>query len=152
MTESPRRWPAHVRVPRFVPVPLRARTDGWTAERQARFIGLLAETGSVAAAAAAVGMSRMAAYRLRRRVGAASFAHAWDTIVAARSGLSPDGPDFQKRKVTADELAERAFEGAFHVVMHGGKFVRAVRKPSNSALLSHLRRLDAAAVRGGWED
>jgi hypothetical protein len=152
MTDSPKRWPAYVRVPRFLPVPLRVRADGWTAERQARFIGLLAETGSAASAAAAVGMSRMTAYRLRRRAGAASFAHAWDAVVAVRSGLSPCSPDFPKRKVTADELAERAHEGAFHVVIHRGKFLRAVRKPSNSALLRHLRRLDAAAVRGCWED
>jgi hypothetical protein len=152
MTQSTQRWPAHVRVPRFVPVPLRARADGWTAERQARFVGLLAETGSVAAAARAVGMSRMTAYRLRGRFGAGSFAHAWDTIVAARAGVSPCSPDYPKRKVTPDELAEHAHEGAFHVVMHGGRFVRAVRKPSNSALLRHLRRLDAAAARGGWED
>ena len=39
------RWPAYARVPPFLPVPVRARADGWTVERQGRFIGLLAETG-----------------------------------------------------------------------------------------------------------
>lgn len=48
---TPARWPAYARVPPFLPVPVRARADGWTVERQGRFIGLLAETGCVAAAA-----------------------------------------------------------------------------------------------------
>ena len=46
------------RIPAFVPVPTRARHDGWNAARQAGFIGALAETGSVAAPAARVGMRR----------------------------------------------------------------------------------------------
>jgi molybdenum-dependent DNA-binding transcriptional regulator ModE len=74
----PSRWPAYARVPPFLPVPLRARADGWTAERQARFIGMLAETGSVSEAARAVGMSRMATYRLRRRLDAAAARGGWD--------------------------------------------------------------------------
>ena len=65
MPESPPSWPAYARVPPFLPVPLRARADGWTPERQARFIGLLAETGSVAEAARRVGMGRESAWRLR---------------------------------------------------------------------------------------
>jgi len=138
-------WPAWKRVPPFLPVPLRARADGWTPERQARFIGLLAETGSVAVAARRVGMSRMAAYRLRRRDGAASLAHAWDAIV----GFWQDEP-VRPRKVTPCELFERAHEGEFHILMRRRKFVRAVRKPSTSALLRHLRRMDAAAAKGGW--
>src|SRR6188472_1775779 len=86
MPESPPSWPAYARVPPFLPVPLRARADGWTADRQARFIGLLAETGSVAEAARRVGMGRESAWRLRRNAGAGSFAHAWDAIVALRRG------------------------------------------------------------------
>jgi hypothetical protein len=35
------------RVPPFFPVPLRATRYGWTVERQADFIGCLAESGSV---------------------------------------------------------------------------------------------------------
>jgi hypothetical protein len=138
-------------VPPFLPVPLRARADGWTPDRQARFIGLLAETGSVAEAARGVGMSRESAWRLRRRAGAGSFAHAWDAVTALRRGKSPSDVDFPKRKITPCELAELAGEGPFHVTLRRGSFVRAQRKPSVSALLRHLRRLDAAAVRGGWE-
>ncbi len=160
MAESNSRWPAWKRVPPFLPVPLRPREPalsacpagsrrGWTPERQARFIGVLAESGSVAAAARAVGMSRMAAYRLRRHSGAESLAHAWDSIIALHTG-----EPVPQRKVTASELAERAYHGEFHILMRRRRFVRAVRKPSNTALLRLLRRLDAAAARaaGGAHD
>ncbi|HEY6817034.1 MAG TPA: hypothetical protein VI168_15970 [Croceibacterium sp.] len=146
MIESLPPWPAYARVPPFVPVPLRARADGWTPERQARFIGLLAECGSVAEAARGVGMGRESAWRLRRRTGAGSFAHAWDVIAAIRRGEA-----VPQRKVTLEELAEHAFEGPCVVHMRRRRFVRAQREPGTSALLRHLRRLDAAALRGGWD-
>ena len=146
MPESSRCWPAYARVPPFLPVPLRARADGWTADRQARFIGLLAETGSVAEAARRVGMGRESAWRLRRRAEAESFAHAWDAVVAIRRG-----EPLPRRKVTPAELGEHAIEGPFVVHMRRRRFVRARREPSTSALLRHMRRLDAAALRGGWD-
>ena len=55
----------------------------WTSDRQAGFISLLFATGCVAHAAAAVGMSREGAYRLRARDGA--FAEGWDVVLALRS-------------------------------------------------------------------
>ena len=55
---APRRARRMPRVPPFYPVPTRARRDGWTVQRQADFLGMLAETGSVAGACEAVGMSR----------------------------------------------------------------------------------------------
>ena len=58
------------RLPAFTPVLLRGRKDGWTPLRQTEFLGMLAETRSVSAAAAFVGMSRESAYRLRRKPGA----------------------------------------------------------------------------------
>ena len=146
MPESPTSWPAYARVPPFLPVPLRARADGWTPERQARFIGLLAETGSVAEAARRVGMGRESAWRLRRHAEAGSFAHAWDTIVALRRSER-----LPQRKVTLAELREHALEGPYVVHMRRRRFVRALRQPSTSALLRHMRRLDAAALRGGWD-
>ena len=63
--------PHRPRVPAFYPVPLRATHHGWTPERQAHFIGWLAETGSVSAACERVGMSRKGAYQLRKKPGAA---------------------------------------------------------------------------------
>ena len=146
MPESPPSWPAYARVPPFLAVPLRARADGWTPERQARFIGFLAETGSVAEAARRVGMGRESAWRLRTRIEAESFAHAWDAVCAIRRGekVAP-------RKVTPAELGELAFEGPFVVRMRRRKFLRALRVPSIPALLRHMQRLDAAAQRGGWD-
>lgn len=66
----------------FTPVPTdRARHDGWTPDRQRRFIEALALMGVVARAAKAVGMSGQSAYMLRRRAGAEGFATAWDTAL-----------------------------------------------------------------------
>jgi hypothetical protein len=69
------------RVPPFYPVPIRSRRDGWTVQRQADFLGMLFETGSVLGACEAVGMSRKSAYQLRARPGAESFAAAWDAAL-----------------------------------------------------------------------
>src|SRR5690349_15820368 len=63
-------------VPEFIPVPLRYRKDGWTPERQRRYVAALAETGHLGKAARAVGMTEQSAGKLRRRPGAASFAAA----------------------------------------------------------------------------
>lgn len=65
----------------FTPVPCRPRHDGWTPERQRRFVQALAAMGTVAAAARAVGKSATAAYKLRARPDAADFARAWDMAV-----------------------------------------------------------------------
>ena len=48
---------------------------GWTPAKKAVFLDHLAQTGNVRAACARVGMSREAAYRLRRRE--ADFARGW---------------------------------------------------------------------------
>jgi hypothetical protein len=85
-----RRAYRRLRVPPFYPVPVRTRRDGWTIERQADFLGLLAECGSVIGACEAVGMSRKSVYRLRALPGAESFAAAWDAVLGEPS-----------RKVTA---------------------------------------------------
>ena len=59
--------------PDFTPVPLRARRDGWTPERQFAYVLALAEFGHGGRAAQAVGMTEQSACRLRRRPGAADF-------------------------------------------------------------------------------
>ncbi len=56
----------------------RPRHDGWDRDKMARFIECLAETGSVADAAAMVGMSRQSAYRLRSRLVGQPFDFAWE--------------------------------------------------------------------------
>jgi hypothetical protein len=58
------------------------RRDGWTAERQLRFLHALARTRSVVQAAAFAGMSRESAYRLRDRREGALFGLLWDQALA----------------------------------------------------------------------
>jgi hypothetical protein len=74
--------------PDFTPVPMaRKRHDGWTPHRQKQFLAALAATGTVEAAARMVGMTRMAAYNLRKREGAESFSAAWDSAIAMGRAL-----------------------------------------------------------------
>lgn len=61
----------------------RIRADGWTAKRQLRFLAALAVTRSIVKAAAAAGMSRESAYRLRERRDGALFAALWDEALAS---------------------------------------------------------------------
>jgi len=65
----------------FEPVQLRPRHDGWTAERQIRFIEALAASGCVAAACRHVGMSETSARALYNRHCGTAFRHAWDAAV-----------------------------------------------------------------------
>lgn len=62
---------------RFTPVPVRSRHDGWTVERQRRFIAEIGRGLSAERAARAVGMSGRSAHRLAERTGAGSFRKAW---------------------------------------------------------------------------
>ena len=126
---SPARRPCR-KVPAFVPVPLRTRADGWTALRQAEFLGWLAETRSVAEAARRVNMARETAYRLRAKPGAESFAAAWDAAMGRCEGRT-----LPASKVTGYELWHRAFHGLFKPVMRGGRYAGTLRKSDTSALL-----------------
>jgi hypothetical protein len=89
---------------RWVPVRRRPRHDGWTEEKQRRFIEALADTGLVSHAAKAVGMGRASANRLRRSPHGAAFARAWD---AAR---------LHAGAALEDIAFERAIEGIEHNV------------------------------------
>ncbi|QDZ07402.1 hypothetical protein FPZ24_07850 [Sphingomonas panacisoli] len=59
--------------------PSRAR---WTPAKQRLFLKILFDTGSVARAAQAAGMSRSSAHRLRRRLADTPFDHAWNNVLA----------------------------------------------------------------------
>ena len=138
--------PAHFvrrKPPFFRPVPLRRRRDGWSEVRQCAFLAELYCTGSVTVAAQRVGVSRMGAYRLRRRAGAESFAFAWDYIFSppGRGKIARPGTDW--RKVTNPTLIERVETGWVQPVIYAGRFTAIRRKPDNSALLRALRRRDA---------
>ncbi|HEX8642906.1 MAG TPA: hypothetical protein VF702_03220 [Allosphingosinicella sp.] len=113
---------------RWVPVRRRPRSDGWTEEKQRRFIEALADTGLVSTAAKAVGMSRENAYRLRRSAHGAAFARAWD---AARDHAG--GP-------LEDIAFERAIEGVEHNVYDENGEVVCTKRVYNDRLLMFLLR------------
>ena len=114
----------------FDPVPLqRVRRDGWTPERQQRFITALRLTGVVAAAARAVGVSVQSAYRLRERAGAASFAAAWDA--AQREG------------------SDRAFDAAIDRALNGYDAPRFYRGRQVGTVRRFDHRLALAALNVG---
>ncbi|MGB3470739.1 MAG: hypothetical protein WBA51_07955 [Erythrobacter sp.] len=125
-------------IPPFHPVPVRSRSDGWTPERQARFIGHLAETHSVARAARAVGMAREGAYRLRSRAWSHSFCLAWNAALGKQAvpALTP-----AHAKVTLEELEWQFESGLWHVVMRRGKFWDLRWKPCNSAFFAAASRV-----------
>ena len=145
--------PPRPRLPAFHPVPVRTRADGWTPVRQAEFIGMLAETGAVSAAAAFVGMARETAYRLRRRPGAEEFARAWDAALVI-AGVSRPGEEprtRRPRKVTHAPTWRMIVDGRWRPVMRHGKYAGSVRKADNSALLGYLAQLDRS-FRAGRKD
>ena len=122
-----RRAYRRLRVTAFYPVPTRTRRDGWTVERQADFLGMLAETGSVIGACEAVGISRKSAYRLRTLPGAKSFAAAWDAALG--------GP---ARKVTSPARDFLDCDGPVRLVMFRGRYRGSWRNAANGALISHV--------------
>ena len=123
-----RRAYRRLRVPAFYPVPVRTRRDGWTIERQADFLGMLAETGSVIGACEAVGISRKSAYQLRARPGGESFAAAWD---AALGG--------EVRKVTSPARDRLTLDPLVHLVMFRGRYRGSWRNAGNGDLLWRAR-------------
>ena len=104
------------------------RRDGWSPERKLRFLERLAECGNVRAACAAVGMTREAAYVLRRRD--ALLARGW----AAALMLA--------RECSAEALGDRALDGIEEAVWHRGEQVGTRRRYDSRLLLAHLARLD----------
>ncbi|HVQ07181.1 MAG TPA: hypothetical protein VMS43_01975 [Allosphingosinicella sp.] len=83
----------------FTPVPLRARRDGCTQERQAALIHYLRQGCSVLEACRRVGLSSESVYRLLRRPGAESFRRAWRAALSgprlrpAPSTSAPSRPE-----------------------------------------------------------
>jgi hypothetical protein len=123
---APRRPYRRLRVPAFYPVPTRTRRDGWTVQRQADFLGLLAETGSVIGACEAVGISRKSAYRLRALPGAESFAAAWDAALGMPA-----------RKVTSPARDFFHCDPRVRLVMFRGRYRGAWYNAASGALVAH---------------
>lgn len=118
----------------FTPVPVKARRDGWTVERQKGFILRLALGGCVGVAAKGVGMTRRSAYRLRERPGAARFAAAWDR---AQSW----GQDR-----TVDVGLERSLYGERVPIVRNGRVVGEIHRHDNRLAMAVLNALDRRAV------
>ena len=115
-------------LPDFVPVPRQtSRHDGWTEDRQRRFIEALADTGSVAAACKAVNMSTVGAYHLRRQRGAESFRQAWQAAI-----------DLGVQRIE-DVAMDRALNGVDVPVYSYGKLV-GTRTAYNDRLLMFMLR------------
>ena len=113
---------------RWVPVRRRPRLDGWTEEKQRRFIEALADTGLVSHAAKEVGMSRESANRLRRSPHGAAFSQAWD---AARHHAGA---------ALEDIAFERAIEGVEHNIFNEYGEVVCTKRVYNDRLLTFLLR------------
>lgn len=113
---------------RWVPVRRRPRYDGWTEEKQRRFIEVLADTGLVSLAAKEVGMTRASAYRLRRAAHAGAFARAWDRARELAGAL------------IEDIAFERAIEGVEVESFDGNGELSGVRTVYNDRLLVFLLR------------
>ena len=101
---------------------------GWSPERKLRFLERLAQCGNVRAACGAVGMTREAAYVLRRRD--ALFAHGWAVALVLA------------RECTAEALGDRALDGIEEAVWYRGEQVGTRRRYDSRLLLAHLARLD----------
>jgi hypothetical protein len=119
----------------FTPVPVKARHDGWTAERQKWFILRLALSGCVSRAARGVGMARRSAYRLLDRPGSESFAAAW----ARAFGWGQDR--------TLDKSLERSLLGERVPIVRDGRVVGERHRFDNRLTMAVLNALDRRAER-----
>ena len=123
----------------FEPVPLRYRHDGWTPDRQLEFIQALADCGCVEEAARRVGMSREAAYELRRRPDAQAFRLAW----AAAKDVMAERLD--------DAAMSRAINGVPVPIFHNGAQV-GERRHFDERLTMFLLRYRDPVRYGRWQD
>lgn len=114
-------------VPDFAPWrPQRQRAGGWSVHDQRLFIHDLVRSGSVPAAARAVGKSPRSAYLLREKRGAESFAVAWHRAQAM--GIDK----------VRDNVVERFLEGELIPRFYHGELVGYRRKFRDRMLLAAL--------------
>jgi len=114
-------------------VPDAERYNGWTAEKQKRFLVALSRGHNIAQASAIVGMSRQSAYALRTAAKGAAFRLGWDAAL------------LHARDVLADELMDRAFNGVReHVTADNGAITTRLRH-DNVLAWRMLNRLDRRA-------
>lgn len=108
---EPECTPEGVPIPAFTPWRAkRERSGGWLPETQRAFIHELTRIGSVGAAANAVGKTSRSAYQLRDKLGAESFAAAWEAAKLAG------------RDHAAQIAIERALHGEMVPTFRNGQF------------------------------
>ena len=113
------------------PAPARMpRHDGLTPERQEEFLETLAATGSISEAAAAIGISRTALYKLRANPAASDFRARW--AEALREATA----------VLAGEAFERALKGTSQPVWYKGNQIGERVRHDNRLLMFLLRAHD----------
>ncbi|WP_371876730.1 DUF3597 domain-containing protein [Sphingomonas sp. DG1-23] len=128
---DPARGPAAC--PAFAPPPGATRHEGWTPDRQRRFLEALSEGHPVKDACAIVGLSRQSAYALRQSPRGQSFALGWDgAVLLARNAL-------------ADTLFERAFAGNRDTVTAADGRITTRHRQDNRLGMAVLNRLDRMA-------
>jgi hypothetical protein len=113
----------------YTPVTLRARHDGWTADRQRIFLAALAETGCISEAAHAAQITPRSAYRLRNHPEGRAFAFAWDRALQLAAA----------RLMTT--AYERAIKGSVREIYKDGELVGEIRQPSDRMLIYLLNRI-----------
>ena len=124
-------------------VALRARHDGWTPDRQRRFLEALAALGSITGAAAVVGMSVRSAYKLRGHPAAASFRAAWDA--APVRPVAAPGPTLVEQ-AEARETVSRSRVG--RDAGFGGRGNFTINRPIPAwSLVRLLHRAEAKAAK-----
>jgi len=82
----------------------------WTPARQRIFLTALVETGSIARAARAAGMSRSSAHALRNRLAGTPFEHHWNHALKLHAArfADPFAPDPLAPRSPAADTASRA--------------------------------------------
>lgn len=109
--------------------------NGWTPDRQMRFLSMLAESGNVKASALACGLSPQSVYKLRRRDPL--FARAWKAALLLA------------RDHSEQVLANRALDGVEEPIYYRGEQVGTRRRYDTRLLLAHMARLDKLADEAG---
>lgn len=113
--------------------PRAVRHDGWTADRERIFLETLADTGVVADACRASGMSRDAAYAYRRRASGRAFALGWN------------GAQLLARARVSDDVMSRSVHGVIDRVYRNGELVAERHRYDNRLTMAVLSRLDRQA-------
>ncbi len=115
------------------PAPRAGRHDGFTVAKEQLFLRTLADTGVIADACRATGISRRAAYDRRKSASGRAFALAWDAALLI------------SRNPLGDDVLSRARHGVIDRVYRNGELVAERHRYDNRLTMAVLTRLDRVA-------